>query len=114
QADAALAEAQNVTRRTADEVLAGLLRLVTVDEQGRPTGQRVARDQLPPQVAAEIDAFLTRRLLTSDTGDHADGTVMIAVAHEAVLSAWPPLADAIEAARAALRARRAVEQAATD
>src|SRR5262249_34489295 len=48
------------------------------------------------------------------TGDHADGTVTIGVAHEAVLSAWPPLADAIAAAAAALRARRAVEQAATD
>src|SRR5262249_36915188 len=48
QADAALAEAQTATGRTADQVLAGLLRLVTVDEHGHPTGQRVARDQLPP------------------------------------------------------------------
>ena len=36
------------------------------------------------------------------------------VAHEAFLSAWAPLAQAIEENASALRARRAVEQAATD
>src|SRR5262249_33096266 len=116
QADAALAAAQAATGRTTGEILAGLLRLVTVDEQGRPTGRRIARGQLPPRVAAEIAAFVSRRLLSSDTGDHtgerADGMVTVGVAHEAVLSAWPPLADAIASAGAALRARRAVEHAA--
>ena len=38
---------------------------------------------------------------------------MIGVAHEAFLSAWPPLTQAIADNASALRARRAVEQAAT-
>ena len=86
------------------------MRLVTVDEQGRPTRWRVRRDELPP-VVAELDAFVARRLLTTDL---EDGQVIVGVAHEAFLSAWPPLAEAITAASTALRARRAVEQAAAD
>ena len=39
---------------------------------------------------------------------------MVGVAHEAFLSAWPPLAEAITAASTALRARRQIEQAAAD
>jgi WD40 repeat protein len=111
QADAALAAAVAAAGRTSAEVIAGLLRLVTVDEQGRPTRWRVAREELPAAVAAELDPFVARRLLATDT---ADGTVVIGVAHEAFLSAWPPLATAITEAASALRARRAVEEAATE
>jgi len=110
QADAALADASAATGRNGTEVIAGLLRLVTVDEQGRPTRWRVPRDELPEPVTRELDAFVTRRLLTTDT--HNDSVVM-GVAHEAFLSAWAPLAQAIEENATALRARRAVEQAAT-
>ena len=39
---------------------------------------------------------------------------MVEVAHEAFLSAWPPLAAAIAANATALRARRRIEQAAAD
>ncbi len=111
QADAALAEASAVSGRDRAEVLAGLLRLVTVDEQGRPTRWRVPRDELPKKLIGELDAFIRRRLLTTDT-DH--GTVVIGVAHEAFLSAWTPLAQAIEENVSALRAHRAIEQAATE
>jgi WD40 repeat protein/energy-coupling factor transporter ATP-binding protein EcfA2 len=111
QADAALADATAVTGRRREEVIAGLLRLVTVDEQGRPTRWRVSRDELPEPVIREVDVFVTRRLLTTDT-DH--GSVVVGVAHEALLSAWPPLAEAITAAVSALRARRVVEQAAIE
>ncbi|MGH3971994.1 MAG: TIR domain-containing protein [Pseudonocardiaceae bacterium] len=38
----------------------------------------------------------------------------VGVAHEAFLSAWPPLANAIDAASSALRARRGIEQAADE
>ncbi|HEX2301249.1 MAG TPA: hypothetical protein VHH34_22560, partial [Pseudonocardiaceae bacterium] len=38
QADAALTDAMTATGRDHREILAGLLRLVTVDEQGRPGG----------------------------------------------------------------------------
>jgi energy-coupling factor transporter ATP-binding protein EcfA2 len=47
QADAALAEACEVTGRSPKQVIAGLLRLATVDEQGRPTRWSVPRDVLP-------------------------------------------------------------------
>jgi len=111
QADTALAEALTAGGRSSAEVIAGLLRLVTVDEQGGPTRWRVRRDELPAPVVTELDAFVARRLLSTDTDN---GTVVIGVAHEAFLSAWPPLAQAITANVTALRARRAVEHAATD
>jgi len=110
QADSALTAAVTVGGRTQQEVIAGLLRLVTVDEAGRPTRWRTRRDQLPGAVATELDAFVERRLLTTDD---ANGSGVIGVAHEAFLSAWPPLHDAIAASASALRARRAVEHAAT-
>jgi hypothetical protein len=90
QADAALADASAATGRSGNEVIAGLLRLVTVDEQGRPTRWRVSRAQLPQPVTRELDAFVTRRLLTTDTHN---GSVVIRVAHEAFLSAWVPIAS---------------------
>src|SRR4051794_28310042 len=43
QADAALIEAASATGREPDRVVPELLRLVTVDEQGRPTRWRVQR-----------------------------------------------------------------------
>jgi energy-coupling factor transporter ATP-binding protein EcfA2 len=110
QADAALADATRVSNRSQEQVIAGLLGLVTVDEQGNPTRWRVSRDELPNQAATEWDAFIARRLLITDTNN---GKVMVGLAHEAFLSAWPPLARAINENAIALRARRAVEQAAT-
>ena len=82
-----------------------------MDEQGRPTRWRVRRDELPDTVVAELDAFVARRLLTTDRDNDQ---VVVGVAHEAFLSAWPPLAEAITAASTALRARRRIEQAAAD
>jgi WD40 repeat protein len=110
QADAALADA--VTGgRTRSEVMSALLRLVTVDEQGRPTRWRVNRDHLPATVATSLDAFVDRRLVSTDTDN---GSVVVEVAHEAFLSAWAPLAEEIRASASALRVRRAVEQSAAD
>ncbi|MGH3688211.1 MAG: hypothetical protein ACRDSM_24835 [Pseudonocardiaceae bacterium] len=111
QADAALAAAVTAGGRRREEVIAGLLRLVTVDEHGRPTRWRVNRAELPTPVVTELDAFVTQRLVTTDADN---GTVVIGVAHEKFLSAWPPLTEAIAANVTALRARRAVEHAATE
>jgi WD40 repeat protein/energy-coupling factor transporter ATP-binding protein EcfA2 len=111
QADAALADASGVSGRCREEVIGGLLQLVTVDEQGRPIRWRVDRSQLPEPVTRELDIFIERRLVTTDT-DH--GSVVVGVAHEAFLTAWPPLVRAIEENVSALRARREVEQAATE
>ncbi|MGH3838831.1 MAG: toll/interleukin-1 receptor domain-containing protein, partial [Pseudonocardiaceae bacterium] len=111
QADAALADATAATGRGRKEVIAGLLRLVTVDEQGRATRWRIPRNSLPEPVTRELDVFIEQRLLTTDTDN---GSAVIGVAHEKFLSAWPPLVQAIEENKSALRARRAVEQAATE
>jgi WD40 repeat protein/energy-coupling factor transporter ATP-binding protein EcfA2 len=111
QADAALAEATAGDGRSREEVIAGLMRLITVDEQGRPTRWRVLRDELPAAVIAGLDPFVARRLVITDIDT---GGVVIGVAHEAFLSAWPPLTAAITASSSALRARRLVEHAATE
>ncbi len=111
QADAALADAVTASGRHREEVISGLLRLVTVDERSRPIRGRIPKAQLPEPVARELDVFVTRRLVTTDTDN---GDVVVGVAHEAFLSAWPPLAQAIEENASALRARRAVEQAAAE
>ena len=92
QADAALAEASAVGGRDRDVVVRDLLRLVTVDEEGHPTRWRLPRSELSEQVWADWTPFVTRRLLTTDTDDGAD---VVEVAHEAFLSAWPPLATMI-------------------
>jgi hypothetical protein len=105
QADAALEDAS--TRGCSrEQVIDSLLRLVTVDEEGRPTRWRVPHADLPD---AMVDAFVTRRLLTTDTHN---GEAVVEVCHEAFLTAWPPLDAAIRTEATGLRARRAVEQAA--
>jgi WD40 repeat protein len=109
QADAALAEAMSATGRGRDEVIAGLLRVVTVDEQDRPTRWHVRRDDLPGPVSVELDAFIEHRLLTIDTVN--SGTV-ISASHEKFFTAWPPLDESIKATASALRARRSIEAAA--
>ncbi len=116
QADLALAEALTANARASNgrsetDVLDSLLRLVTVDETGQPTRLDVDYQQLPPPVRVELDAFIAHRLLTSSK--RAD-TVLLGVAHEAFLTAWPPLAQAISAAGTALRMRRMLEQASAE
>lgn len=111
QADTALHEAMGVNGRSAEQVVEGLLRLVTVDDKGRPARQRVARVDLPEAVAKEYDAFIAHRLLASDASDRGP---VIGVAHEAFLSGWPPLAQALEARSTALRARSQIEQTAEE
>ncbi|MGH3753978.1 MAG: WD40 repeat domain-containing protein [Pseudonocardiaceae bacterium] len=111
QADKALAAAVTTGGRSRAEVIRGVLRLVTVNEQGHPIRWRVRRDELPAAVSTELDAFVAKRLLTIDI-DH--DTAVIGVAHEAFLSAWPPLAEAITTSGAALRVRRAVDHAASE
>ena len=71
----------------------------------------VERSELSDRAAAELDVFVARRLLTIDA---ANGSAILRVAHEAFLSAWPPLAEAIASTASALRARGAIEQAAAE
>jgi conflict system STAND superfamily ATPase len=102
QANAALAAGG----RSRSDVLDSLLRLVTVDDVGQPTRVEVDYQQLPLPVQVELDAFVAHRLLTIN---ELEGTVLLSVAHEAFLTAWPPLAEAISAAGSALRMRRTLE-----
>ena len=111
QANAALVAAASMTGRTQAEVLAGLLQLVTVDGQGRAVRRRVDRAGLAEPVRRELDAFVDHRLLTVDADEI---TVWVEVSHDAVLSSWAPLVQAIRDAAAGLRARETVEQAAAD
>jgi WD40 repeat protein len=112
RADAALADACAATGRSASDVLAGLLRLVTVDEAGQVTRRRVDHTTLPDQVRTELDQFVARRLLTSDVDN--GGNPVVEVTHEHIFTAWRPLAEAIGRATDILRLRTTVEDAADD
>ncbi|NEM07796.1 TIR domain-containing protein [Geodermatophilus normandii] len=123
QADEALVEAVNAGGRSSGQVLKEMLRLVTVDEEGRPTRWRARRQDLTAAVLEELQPFVDRGLLMTDTDtDNNTGTesvdesggVVVTVAHEAFLSAWPPLREAIAAEKAALRARHRVDRAAEE
>ena len=111
QADAALQDACDKTGVASDWVISALLVLVTIDEQGRPTKRRVAFEDLPGAAAEQLEPFIARRLLSTET--EGERTV-VAVAHEAFLVNWPPLSKEIETQVIALRARRMVENAAND
>lgn len=109
QAGAALADAVARLGRSEREVLRTLLGLVAVDGRGRPTRLRVPVADLPRDALAELGPFVERRIMVTSE-DGVEPT--IGVAHEAVLTEWPPLAAAIQEERAALRGRDAVVEAA--
>jgi WD40 repeat protein len=107
RADRTLEAAAAAGALPAPEVLAGLVRLVTLDEAGRRSRRRVDRRTLASTLRAAFAVFVDNRLLTSD-GEWVE------VAHEALLTAWPPLDRAITEHGDALRAARSVEQAAAE
>jgi len=90
QANAALAAALAEGERSRSNVLDSLLRLVTVNDVGQPTRVEVDYQQLPLPIQVELDAFVAHRLLAIN---ELEGTVLLTVAHEAFLTAWPPLAQ---------------------
>jgi WD40 repeat protein len=111
-ADAALVEAVRASGLTEGQVLAGLTRLVTVDETGRRARRRIKLPGLAEPLRVALQVFVDRRLLLSDTDD--DGQVWLTVAHEALLAGWRPLDTATADITVALRTARTVEQAAAD
>ena len=111
-ADVALAEAVRASGLTEREVLAGLTRLVTVDETGRRARRRIKLAGLTAPLRVALGIFVERRLLLSDTDDI--GQVWLTVAHEALLTGWRPLEVATADVIAALRTAREVEQAAAE
>ncbi len=111
-ADAALTEAVRTSGLTDRDILAGLTRLVTVDETGRRGRRRIRLIGLAEPLRVALQVFVERRLLLSDTD--GDGQVWLIVAHEALLTGWRPLDTATADITAALRTARAVEQAAAE
>ncbi len=111
-ADVAFTDAVRVSGLTEREVLAGLTRLVTVDETGRRGRRQIKLTSLPESLRVALGVFVERRLLLSDTDDA--GQVWLTVAHEALLTEWGPLDTATADITAALRTARVVEQAAAE
>ncbi len=107
-ADAALTEAMRASSLTEREVLAGLTRLVTVDETGRRARRRIKLTSLAEPLRVALQVFVDHRLLLSDTDR---GLVWLTVAHEALLTEWRPLDIATADITVALRTARGVEQA---
>jgi WD40 repeat protein len=111
QAEAALAAAVEASGRTRAEVLSTLVRLASLDPAGQPTRHRVDLAELTEPERAAVAVFVERRLLTTATDEDR---CWVGVAHEALLTSWQSLADAITAQAAALHAARSVEQAAVE
>uniref|UniRef100_UPI002AD327FD nSTAND1 domain-containing NTPase n=1 Tax=Frankia sp. Cas3 TaxID=3073926 RepID=UPI002AD327FD len=110
-ADAALADAMKAGALTEPEVLAGLVRLVTIDEAGRRARRQVRQSDLSEGLRRAFEVFVDRRLLVADHG--AAGN-WFRVTHEKLLTEWPPLDKAITEKEVVLGAARAVEQAAAE
>ena len=114
QADLALAEAMTSTGHDRDQVVRALVRLATIDDNGRPARWRVPRPDLN-DVMADLEPFVTRRLVTSDAAVEQQSDsheTVLEVAHEAFFAEWWPLADSIAKSSTALRARTEIERAA--
>jgi WD40 repeat protein/type II secretory pathway predicted ATPase ExeA len=111
-ADAALTEAVQASGLTDREVLAGLTRLITVDDTGRRSRRRIRLTGLPEPLRVAFQVFVERRLLLGDTDD--DGQQWLTVTHEALFTGWRPLNTATADITNALRTARTVEQAAAD
>ena len=100
----------------AREALPAVLRtLVTVgaEEEQPVAARRVALSAVAgtPERKSLVNAFVEARLLVTDRAD--DGTAVVRVAHEALLSHWPRLQEWLEDDREFLRARARVATAAT-
>ncbi|MGH3977294.1 MAG: WD40 repeat domain-containing protein, partial [Pseudonocardiaceae bacterium] len=111
-ADTALANAVRASGLTEREVLAGLTRLVTVDDTGRRARRRIKLASLAEPLRVALQVFIDQRLLLSDTDD--DGQVWLMVAHEALFTEWRPLDTTTVDITNALRTARTVEHTAAD
>jgi WD40 repeat protein len=111
RADTAHTTAVTRSGLSSPEILTGLVRLTGVDETGRHTRRRVNYAALPEALRIAVDVFVDHRLLIATDDEH--GT-WIAVTHEALLTAWPPLNTAISEQALALHTARSVEQSAAE
>jgi DNA-binding SARP family transcriptional activator/WD40 repeat protein len=112
--------------KRAEELYAGLddagrttarqlfIRLVTLTDEGEALRRRVATASLAglPNVDEVLDIFGQHRLVTFDRNRAGEPTVE--VAHEALLSEWPRVAQWIDDARASIRMLRQLHEATSE
>ncbi|MEU2031299.1 nSTAND1 domain-containing NTPase [Nocardia amamiensis] len=113
-ADKALVEARNASGLTKEQVLAGLVRLVRaelMEEEPRVVRARVDLDALDPQLRRALDVFVEAKLLTTAGDGDARWAELV---HEALFTAWPPLAAMVTTSLQALHTARRVEIAARE
>ncbi|MCM3885704.1 TIR domain-containing protein, partial [Frankia sp. R82] len=123
-ADEALAVAVDQNSHTREEVLAGLLRLVTVDGDGQISRRRVHLDDVDSATRTDLVVFVDHRILTTSnthegskqTHENTQGTsrgeTVVEFTHEQILTAWPALHDTITAAADTLRLQATLTDAA--
>ncbi|HEX5201101.1 MAG TPA: helix-turn-helix domain-containing protein [Actinoplanes sp.] len=83
------------------------LRLVAVDDDVITTKRRIDRSELPADSAAALEGFVTGRLITVDE-KHVE------ISHDALLTAWPRLAEWVAADHAGLLTHRRLTRAANE
>jgi WD40 repeat protein len=95
-----------------DDIIPALIKLVAIDERNEPLKRQVPDGAFTPAQKVVIKAFVEARLLTTDSTDKGPGVTE--VVHEALLRAWPPLQEAIDASREALRTQTGLERSASE
>ena len=95
-----------------DDIIPALIQLVAIDERNEPLKRQVPVDNFTDAQKKVIEAFVEARLLTTDSTD--GGPAVTEVVHEALLRAWPPLQEAIDASREALRTQTGLERSASE
>lgn len=111
-ADVALDKAATATGLSREEVLTGLLQLISVDTEGRPTRHRLTLDDINDRIRSTLAPFIAHRLLTVDATP--GGSATIDIAHERLFADWCPLAKAIDQRSDQLRLRSQADTAAAD
>jgi hypothetical protein len=110
-----LAADRVVDRLTADgygdSVMPTLMSFVTISMEGEPARRRVDLSVLNEAERQIVQAFIDARLLTSD---QQGSTAVVEITQEALLYAWPPLRQRIEAYRDTLQRRADLERWAYD
>jgi WD40 repeat protein len=86
--------------------------LVTVDDDGRPTGARPRWTDLPQRSQQAVNRLVDKRLLFKDVDD--DGNTVVRLATNRLLSAWQELAGWIVAESSNIKNLKAIDQSYRD
>ena len=86
--------------------------LVTVDDNGRPTGARARWTELPQRCQPAVNRFAEKRILFKDIDD--EGNTIVGLATNRLLSAWQDLAGWTVKESLNLKNLKAIEQSYRD